>query len=52
MSIREELRSDVAVFLEQRVGVTPEEISEEKDLYSDLGLDSLDLLAMALVVLC
>jgi acyl carrier protein len=47
MSIRDELRSDMAGFLEQRVGVNPEEVSEEKDLYSDLGLDSLDLLAMA-----
>jgi hypothetical protein len=29
MSIRDELRSDVAGFLEKRVGVTPEEVSEE-----------------------
>ena len=47
MGIKEDLRSDVTDFLEKTVGVDPEVVSDERDLYNDLGLDSLDLLAMA-----
>lgn len=47
MGIREELRSHVTDFLHVRVGIDSETITEDRNLYDDLGIDSLDLLAMA-----
>ncbi|MET7727774.1 acyl carrier protein [Streptomyces mirabilis] len=47
MSLRTELYADITGFLLAKCDADPEELSAESDLYYDIGIDSLDLVAMA-----
>ncbi|MFI5980175.1 acyl carrier protein [Streptomyces sp. NPDC051555] len=46
MSLRTDLYADITGFLVAKCDANPEEISAESDLYYDIGIDSLDLIAM------
>lgn len=47
MSLRTDLYVDITGFLVAQCDADPDELSEESDLYSDIAIDSLDLVAMA-----
>ncbi|WP_406109338.1 acyl carrier protein [Streptomyces sp. NBC_01003] len=47
MSLRTDLYADITGFLQTQCDADPDELSAESDLYSDIGIDSLDLVAMA-----
>lgn len=47
MSLRAELYAEITGFLMARCDADPGELSAESDLYDDVGIDSLDLVAMA-----
>ncbi|MDJ0383502.1 phosphopantetheine-binding protein [Streptomyces sp. G-G2] len=46
MSLRTDLYADITGFLVAKCDADPDEISEESDLYYDIAIDSLDLVAM------
>jgi acyl carrier protein len=47
MSLRTDLYADITGFLLAKCDADPDELSVESDLYDDIGIDSLDLVAMA-----
>ncbi|MEU6067487.1 MULTISPECIES: acyl carrier protein [Streptomyces] len=47
MSLRTDLYADITGFLLAKCDADPDELSVESDLYYDIGIDSLDLIAMA-----
>jgi acyl carrier protein len=47
MSLRTDLYADITGFLLAKCDADPDELSVESDLYDDIGIDSLDLMAMA-----
>ena len=47
MSLRADLYADITGFLTAKCDADPDELSAESDLYNDIGIDSLDLVAMA-----
>ncbi len=47
MSLRTDLYVDITGFLLAKCDADPDELSAESDLYFDIGIDSLDLVAMA-----
>ncbi|MGW0828471.1 acyl carrier protein [Streptomyces sp. NPDC002845] len=47
MSLRTDLYADITGFLLAECDADPDELSAESDLYNDIGIDSLDLVAMA-----
>jgi acyl carrier protein len=47
MSLRSDLYADITGFLLAKCDADPAELSVESDLYNDIGIDSLDLIAMA-----
>lgn len=47
MSLRTDLYADITGFLLAKCDADPDELSVESDLYYDIGIDSLDLVAMA-----
>jgi acyl carrier protein len=50
MTNRETLRQELATILENEKGVTPSRLDDETDLRSELELDSVDLISMAMCV--
>ena len=50
MTRRDEVFSDVVLLLENKCGIAPSEVSTQAGLFDDLGLDSLDLIAIAQVL--
>ncbi|MBL7262258.1 acyl carrier protein [Paractinoplanes lichenicola] len=47
MSLRTDLYADITGFLTAKCDADPDQLSVESDLYYDIGIDSLDLVAMA-----
>lgn len=47
MSLRTDLYADITEFLVAKCDADPDELSVKSDLYHDIGIDSLDLVAMA-----
>ncbi|MEV5320905.1 acyl carrier protein [Streptomyces sp. NPDC052687] len=47
MSLRTDLYTDIAEFLVAKCDADPDDLSVTSDLYDDIGIDSLDLVAMA-----
>ncbi|MFF0476901.1 acyl carrier protein [Streptomyces sp. NPDC004284] len=47
MSLRTDLYADITEFLLTKCDADPDGLSVESDLYYDIGIDSLDLVAMA-----
>lgn len=47
MSLRTDLYGDITAFLLAQCDADPDALSAESDLYQDVGIDSLDLVAMA-----
>ncbi|MEU2896447.1 acyl carrier protein [Streptomyces sp. NPDC088106] len=46
MSLRTDLYADITEFLLAKCDADPDELSADSDLYHDIGIDSLDLIAM------
>jgi len=47
MSLRTDLYADITGFLQAKCDADPDQLSAESDLYHEVGIDSLDLVAMA-----
>ncbi|MFD5080586.1 acyl carrier protein [Streptomyces sp. NPDC058371] len=47
MSLRADLYADISGFLLAKCDADPDVLSADSDLYYDIGIDSLDLVAMA-----
>lgn len=47
MSLRTDLYADITGFLLTKCDADPDALSAESDLYNDIGIDSLDLVAMS-----
>jgi acyl carrier protein len=50
MTSRDTLRQELATILENEKGVTPSSLDDDTDLRSELELDSVDLISMAMCV--